>query len=209
MRGGKIDGTGKTLYSERASELFLSRLSNTSPYGFGWNLYTNPNKTKAKAQAPNHSGSASPAKEVAAPPIKPYRSGGQFLSDSAVGHTGFTGTSLWLDPLNAFFVVLLTNSVHPHTTEENGEKIRQVRPAVADAAFQLAFGLEGGEVGQSPSSFSVKKNTFRHTTPMSNQLASISASSTRAFFSPDGNGRWKRHARDLGALLAICLWSRQ
>jgi uncharacterized protein YbbC (DUF1343 family)/CubicO group peptidase (beta-lactamase class C family) len=30
------------------------------------------------------------------------------------GHTGFTGTSIWLDPSSRTYVILLTNSVHPH-----------------------------------------------------------------------------------------------
>ncbi len=40
-------------------------------------------------------------------------SGGIYLSDSSYGHTGFTGTSLWIDPENHCFVILLTNAVHP------------------------------------------------------------------------------------------------
>ena len=41
-------------------------------------------------------------------------SGGVYLSDSSFGHTGFTGTSLWIDPENAVIVILLTNAVHPN-----------------------------------------------------------------------------------------------
>ncbi len=41
-------------------------------------------------------------------------SGGVYLSDSSFGHTGFTGTSLWIDPQNQIFVILLTNAVHPY-----------------------------------------------------------------------------------------------
>ena len=37
---------------------------------------------------------------------------GRFLSERAYGHTGFTGTSLWIDPDRQMFVVLLTNRVH-------------------------------------------------------------------------------------------------
>ena len=40
-------------------------------------------------------------------------SGGVYLSDISYGHTGFTGTSLWIDPENEIFVILLTNAVHP------------------------------------------------------------------------------------------------
>ncbi len=41
-------------------------------------------------------------------------SGGVYLSDASFGHTGFTGTSLWIDPENQIIVVLLTNAVHPY-----------------------------------------------------------------------------------------------
>lgn len=41
-------------------------------------------------------------------------SGGVYLSDKSFGHTGFTGTSMWIDPKNDIFVILLTNAVHPN-----------------------------------------------------------------------------------------------
>lgn len=41
-----------------------------------------------------------------------HSSGGDFLSDSAFGHTGFTGTSLWCDPEKNLAIILLTNRVH-------------------------------------------------------------------------------------------------
>lgn len=41
-------------------------------------------------------------------------SGGVYLSDNSFGHTGYTGTSLWIDPENQMFVILLTNAVHPN-----------------------------------------------------------------------------------------------
>ena len=58
-------------------------------------------------------------------------SAGMFFSPRSFGHTGFTGTSIWIDPDRELFVVLLTNRVHP--TREN-PLIRKARPAVADAA---------------------------------------------------------------------------
>lgn len=59
-------------------------------------------------------------------------SAGTRLSGVAFGHTGFTGTSLWMDPRRGVFVVLLTNRVNP--TREN-RKIGAVRSALADAAI--------------------------------------------------------------------------
>jgi CubicO group peptidase (beta-lactamase class C family) len=60
-------------------------------------------------------------------------SAGARLSPSAFGHTGFTGTSLWIDPGQKLFVVLLTNRVHP--TRENS-RIPKVRRAVMDAVVE-------------------------------------------------------------------------
>jgi beta-glucosidase-like glycosyl hydrolase/CubicO group peptidase (beta-lactamase class C family) len=57
-------------------------------------------------------------------------SAGSRLSPAAYGHTGFTGTSLWIDPERRLFVVLLTNRVHP--TRDN-DAIRQVRRDLMDA----------------------------------------------------------------------------
>jgi CubicO group peptidase (beta-lactamase class C family) len=65
-------------------------------------------------------------------------SAGRRLSRAAFGHTGFTGTSLWMDPQRGIFVLLLTNRVNP--TREN-RKIGGVRTAVADAAVGALDGL--------------------------------------------------------------------
>src|SRR5437763_11397402 len=64
-------------------------------------------------------------------------SSGHYFSAHSFGHTGFTGTSIWIDPDRQLFVVLLTNRVHP--TREN-IKIQQVRPTLHDAVVQ-ALGL--------------------------------------------------------------------
>jgi CubicO group peptidase (beta-lactamase class C family) len=61
-------------------------------------------------------------------------SAGRRLSSRAFGHTGFTGTSMWMDPERDLFVVLLTNRVNP--TREN-RKIGGVRSALADAVAGL------------------------------------------------------------------------
>jgi beta-N-acetylhexosaminidase len=58
---------------------------------------------------------------------------GHYFSTHSFGHTGFTGTSIWIDPDRQLFVVLLTNRVHP--TREN-MNIAQVRPALHDAVMQ-------------------------------------------------------------------------
>jgi len=65
-------------------------------------------------------------------------SSGHYYSAHSFGHTGFTGTSIWIDPDRQLFVVLLTNRVNP--TREN-MKIAEVRPAFHDSVMKaLGFG---------------------------------------------------------------------
>ena len=66
-------------------------------------------------------------------------SAGTRLSARAFGHTGFTGTSIWIDPERDLFIILLTNRVYP--TRENN-LIRDVRRQVADFAVE-AVGVTG------------------------------------------------------------------
>ncbi|HEU5261242.1 MAG TPA: serine hydrolase [Gemmatimonadales bacterium] len=61
-------------------------------------------------------------------------SAGTKLSARTFGHTGFTGTSLWLDPDKDLFVILLTNRVHPTRASTAILKVRaRVADLVADA----------------------------------------------------------------------------
>jgi len=45
-------------------------------------------------------------------------SAGDYFSKGSFGHTGFTGTSIWIDPNRQMAIILLTNRVHP--TRERG-----------------------------------------------------------------------------------------
>jgi CubicO group peptidase (beta-lactamase class C family) len=56
-------------------------------------------------------------------------SAGTKMGPRAFGHTGFTGTSIWIDPEKDVFIILLTNRVNP--TRENN-RIGRVRPRIAD-----------------------------------------------------------------------------
>jgi beta-N-acetylhexosaminidase len=60
-------------------------------------------------------------------------SAGSLFGPSSFGHTGFTGTSIWMDPDRGLCVIFLTNRVHP--TRAN-TKIFGVRPAVHDAVVR-------------------------------------------------------------------------
>ncbi len=63
-------------------------------------------------------------------PAPAHSSAGTRWPRDGVGHLGFTGCSLWIDPPRARWVVLLSNRVHP--TRAN-ERIKQLRPALHDA----------------------------------------------------------------------------
>ena len=60
-------------------------------------------------------------------------SAGTLLSPESFGHTGFTGTSIWIDPTNDVYLILLTNRVHP--TRENQEWLA-LRAVVADMVMR-------------------------------------------------------------------------
>jgi CubicO group peptidase (beta-lactamase class C family) len=57
-------------------------------------------------------------------------SAGRHFSPRSFGHTGFTGTSIWIDPERSVFVILLTNRVNPTRQNSRHEPLRR---AVADA----------------------------------------------------------------------------
>ena len=60
----------------------------------------------------------------------PGSSCGDRFSPASYGHTGFTGTSLWIDPERDLFVVLLTNRVHP---SRDNTRLPEIRPEFHDA----------------------------------------------------------------------------
>jgi len=64
-------------------------------------------------------------------------SSGTRLSSKAFGHLGFTGTSIWIDPVQELEMILLTNRVHP--SREN-TKIRPFRPLFHDVVFEEVIG---------------------------------------------------------------------
>jgi CubicO group peptidase (beta-lactamase class C family) len=60
----------------------------------------------------------------------PNSSAGHYFSPRSFGHTGFTGTSIWLDPERGLFAIVLMNRVNSHGSSENYAPVRR---AVADA----------------------------------------------------------------------------
>ena len=110
-------GPGRRLVSRATVELFTERAGvPLASRALGWD--TPANETGERSSTPGAPG---------------YTSAGSLLSPRSFGHTGFTGTSIWMDPARELYVILLTNRVHP--TRENN-LIRAVRAQVADAAVR-------------------------------------------------------------------------
>lgn len=64
------------------------------------------------------------------------QAGDRWPRTDAVGHTGFTGTSLWLDLRRRRWVALLTNRVHP-TRDGTADAIKALRRSIGDAAVAM------------------------------------------------------------------------
>jgi uncharacterized protein YbbC (DUF1343 family) len=58
---------------------------------------------------------------------------GELLPLGSYGHTGFTGTSLWIDPTTDTYIILLTNAVHIHAVRSEGGSAIALRTKVASA----------------------------------------------------------------------------
>ncbi|HUI29368.1 MAG TPA: glycoside hydrolase family 3 N-terminal domain-containing protein [Candidatus Acidoferrales bacterium] len=97
---------GRRYLQDSVIALFTRKQSDLSTRALGWDT---------KAPAPH------------------YSSSGHYFSPNSFGHTGFTGTSIWIDPVRNLFVVLFTNRVCP--TREN-EKIEKARPDIHDAVIK-------------------------------------------------------------------------
>jgi CubicO group peptidase (beta-lactamase class C family) len=72
--------------------------------------------------------------------------GGDLFGPHAYGHTGFTGTSIWIDPDTGIFIVFLTNRVHPQ--DKTADSIAAMRSRVANV---VASSLEDNVIPRSPS----------------------------------------------------------
>lgn len=66
-----------------------------------------------------------------------YSSAGQHFGPESFGHTGYTGTSMWVDPERDLFVILLTNRVYP---DDSDRQISDIRPQIADLVVESIAG---------------------------------------------------------------------
>jgi CubicO group peptidase (beta-lactamase class C family) len=108
---------------------------------------------------------------------------GKYMGSNAYGHTGFTGTSLWIDPDRQMFVVLLTNRVHAARARRPAKVISDVRADLADAAALAVTDSPDG-VYDMPRSFRADRavgwNNPTHVSRSRSSKAKRSAAAARA-----------------------------
>jgi CubicO group peptidase (beta-lactamase class C family) len=119
---------------------------------------------------------------------------GNYLRDGAFGHTGFTGTSLWIDPDREMFVILLTNRVHAAKAKRPAKVIADVRQDLSDAAA-LSVTDENLAVAAMPASFRAdravdwNKPTKKARKPRGKSTSSKSSSSKSGSSSPSSSSK--------------------
>jgi beta-N-acetylhexosaminidase len=106
MNGGSY--AGKQYLKPETVKLFTTRQGKHSTRALGWDTKT----------------------------MNGYSSAGSLFGEKSFGHTGFTGTSVWVEPEKNIFVILLTNRVYP---TRNNSKIMQIRPKVHDAVIKAIY----------------------------------------------------------------------
>jgi len=62
---------------------------------------------------------------------------GSLISEAGYGHTGFTGTELWIDPARDLFLVFLTNRAFDPRVRESAKQLKFVRANLSDAVVRL------------------------------------------------------------------------
>ncbi|MDP4173510.1 MAG: serine hydrolase domain-containing protein [Bacteroidota bacterium] len=100
---------GKRYYSSDIIKKFTARYSSLSSRALGWD-------TKSESG---------------------FSSAGKLFSANSFGHTGYTGTCVWMDPQRKLFVVFLTNRVYP----DDKANVSPARAAVNEAVIRSIEGL--------------------------------------------------------------------
>ena len=100
LAGGQLDGR-RYLKATTVRAMFAPHVIGESTRGLGWDI------------------------------ASPYaRTLGAYFPIGSVGHTGFTGTAIWMDPPTRVYMILLTNRVHPYGKGEVAELRRRISSAV-------------------------------------------------------------------------------
>jgi len=129
---GGVAGHAGLFSSARDAAVFSQMLLNGGEYG-GVRLIQATTVARWTARQSNHSSRA-----LGWDTPSEHSSAGRYFSPRSFGHTGFTGTSIWMDPERGVFVVLLTNRVNPTRANLRHEALRRdigeaVQGAILDA----------------------------------------------------------------------------
>lgn len=103
-----------------------------------------------------------------------------FFPIGSVGHTGFTGTSAWLDPASGAYVILLTNRVHP--TGGGSARIRDLRERVTAAVGATLFAGDPPPMEFPAGATAADTPLARLATPVSSSSPAREASAAREAF---------------------------
>lgn len=107
LNGGEIDG--KRYLSKEICQLFTSRVSKISRRGLGFDKPDMKDPTK---------GNCAPC-----------------VPSEVYGHTGFTGTCAWVDPVNELVYVFLSNRIYPDVTNRQLNKLH-IRERIQEAVYK-------------------------------------------------------------------------
>ncbi len=100
LHGGVLDGK-RYLKAATVRAMFTPEVIGETTRGLGWDMSSGYSRTL-----------------------------GSYFPAGSVGHTGFTGTSIWMDPANQDYLIILTNRVHPYGKGNVAELRRRVSAAV-------------------------------------------------------------------------------
>ncbi|MDB4948296.1 MAG: beta-lactamase [Gemmatimonadetes bacterium] len=127
---GGVAGHAGLFSSARDMAVFAQMLLNGGSYGTARILR---GETVARWTAPQTGGSS---RAIGWDTPSGQSSAGRYFGPRSFGHTGYTGTSVWIDPERGIFVVLLTNRVDPTSANEKHVALRR---AVADAVMSAVL----------------------------------------------------------------------
>jgi CubicO group peptidase (beta-lactamase class C family) len=122
LDGGAIDGTRILSPSTIADATADQTVGLTQSWGLGWQLLRKGRQPREEWAPSPAATKIFPATRYAFPVPRPF---GDLLSGATYGHTGFTGTSVAVEPTRELIIILLTNRTHP---DAGNFAINHVRP---------------------------------------------------------------------------------
>ena len=130
------NGEGRVL-TRSSAVLMTTRvpLPSGCPRTLGFDTPTPPSVTSPKGDSPAEPPGSLPIGD--SPRNTPRSQAGALAPGNAVGHLGYTGCSLWIDPVREVDVVLLTNRV---VFGSDNRKLSELRPRIHDAVWKEIAG---------------------------------------------------------------------